>query len=108
MKITAFLFLTNQVYLTCFLQTRQKLDELKGSLDEVTSKLEKISASLLEEFYNKMQRGAEQLQEKLGQQHTQLMHYIDGKIENQARKHADSARDQAAEIHLKVNNLLCL
>ena len=49
-----------------------------------------------------MQRSAEQLQDKLSQQHNQLMHYIDGKVEDLAKKHADSARDQAAEIHLKV------
>ncbi|XP_067934032.1 myosin-4-like [Watersipora subatra] len=85
-------------------RTRQKLDELKGELDEVTAKLEKISAGLLEEFYMKMQRGAEQLQGKLSEQHNQLMQYIDSKIESQAKKHADDARDQAAEIHLKMEH----
>lgn len=85
------------------LQTRQKFDDTKAALEDITARIERLTSVILDEFYNKMQRAAERLQEQLNQLENHMTHYVDSKIEELARKQANAARDQLAEIYLKVN-----
>ena len=85
-------------------QTRQKLDDTKAALEDITARIEQLTSVILDEFYNKMQRAAERLQEQLNQLENHMTHYVDSKIEELARKQANAARDQLAEIYLKVSN----
>lgn len=84
------------------LQTRQKLDDTKAALEDINARIEQLTSVILDEFYNKMQRAAERLQEQLNQLENHMTHYVDSKIEELARKQANAARDQLAEIYLKV------
>lgn len=76
---------------------------MKGMLTALTGKLEKLTNGLLEEFYNKMQKATEQLQEKLAKMQSGMTQYIDNRMEEIGGRQASMARDQLAEVYLKVS-----
>lgn len=86
-------------------QTRQKLDELKGSLDGVTVKQEKLAANLIQEFENKMLNSSKQLQEQLSRRQKDIERLMESKILEQGAKQAQITNDQLSEIHKKVTLL---
>lgn len=75
---------------------------MKAALEDVMNRIDNLTSAILEEFYNKMQKAGERLQEQLQQLQANMTNYVDSKIEELARKNANATKDQLAEIFIKV------
>jgi len=81
---------------------------MKATLVEVTGRVEKLTSTLMEAFHGKMQKAGEGLQEKLSLLQSRTSDFVDRKLEEQSLQQANAARDQLAEIYLKVNQFDCI
>lgn len=79
---------------------------MKAALEDVMNRIDNLTSAILEEFYNKMQKAGERLQEQLQQLQANMTNYVDSKIEELARKNANATKDQLAEIFIKVKEYI--